>query len=82
MNPVINVGTEKNPMMVLCAVTMIMMYEKATGKTFGDDTMDDYVNYCDGYRDGYNTGIESMNDYVYRKDMSISLMVAEDKGTE
>ena len=50
MNPVINVGSEENPMMVLCAVTM----------------MDDYVSYCDGYRDGYNTRIESMNDYVYR----------------
>ena len=75
MNPVINTGSEENPMMVLCATTMMMMYEKATGKTFGDDTMDDYVNYCDGYRDGYNTRIESMNDYVYRKDMSFSLMV-------
>ena len=58
MNPVINVGTEKNPMMVLCATTMSMMYEEATGKTFGDDTMDDYMDYCDGYRDGYNKGIE------------------------
>ena len=58
MNPVVNIGTEKNPMMVLCAVTMVMMYEKATGKTFDHDTMDDYVNYCDGYRDGYNKGIE------------------------
>ena len=57
MNPVINVGTEKEPMMVLCATTMAMMYEDATGKTFGDD-MDDYVNYCDGYCDGYNKGIE------------------------
>jgi len=75
MNPVINTGSEENPMMVLCATTMMMMYEKATGKTFGNDTMDDYVNYCDGYRDGYNTRIESMNDYVYRKDMSFSLMV-------
>ena len=58
MNPVINVGTEKNPMMVLCATTMVMMYEEATGKKFGDDTMDDYVKYCDGYCDGYNEGIE------------------------
>ena len=57
-NPVINVGTEKNPMMVLCATTMSMMYEEATGKTFGDDTMDDYVQYCDDYCDGYNKGIE------------------------
>ena len=57
MNPVINVGTEKSPMMVLCATTMVMMYEEATGKTFGDN-MDDYVKYCDGYCDGYNEGIE------------------------
>jgi hypothetical protein len=57
MNPVINVGTEKNPMMVLCATTMVMMYEEATGKNFGDD-MDDYVKYCDDYCDGYNKGIE------------------------
>ena len=58
MNPVINVGTEKNPMMVLCATTMVMMYEEATGETFGDDTMDDYVKYCDDYCDGYNKGTE------------------------
>jgi hypothetical protein len=57
MNPVINVGSEENPMMVLCATTMSMMYEEATGKTFGDD-MDDYVKYCDDYCDGYNKGIE------------------------
>jgi len=57
MNPVINVGTEKNPMMVLCATTIMMMYEKATGKKFGDD-MDDYVNYCDGYCEGYNENLE------------------------
>ena len=62
-------------MMVLCAETMMMMYEKATGKTLDYTMMDDYVSYCDGYRDGYNTRIESMNDYVYRKDMSFSLMV-------
>ena len=66
MNPVINVGSEENPMMVLCATTMMMMYEKATGKTLDYTMMDDYVSYCDGYRDGYNTRIESMNDYVYR----------------
>jgi hypothetical protein len=58
MNPVINVGTEKNPMMVLCATTMVMMYEEATGKKFGDDTMDDYVKYCDDYCDGYNENLE------------------------
>jgi hypothetical protein len=32
INPVINIGTEKNPLMVLCATTMMMMYEEATGK--------------------------------------------------
>ena len=57
MNPVINVGTEKNPMMVLCATTMVMIYEKATGKNFGDD-MDDYVMFCDGYCEGYNENLE------------------------
>ena len=34
MNPVVNVGTAKSPMMVLCATTMMMMYEKATGKKY------------------------------------------------
>ena len=58
MNPVINVGTEKNPMMVLCSSTMVMMYEEATGKNFGDDTMDDYVMFCDGYCEGYNENLE------------------------
>ena len=43
--------------MVLCATTMVMKYEKATGKKFGDD-MDDYVNYCDGYCEGYNENLE------------------------
>jgi len=57
MNPVINVGTEKNPMMVLCATTMVMIYEEATGKNFGDD-MDDYVMFCDGYCEGYNENLE------------------------
>ena len=57
MNPVINVGTEKNPMMVLCATTMVMIYEEATGKKFGDD-MDDYVMFCDGYCEGYNENLE------------------------
>ena len=33
---------------------MIMMYEQASGKEFGNDTMDDYLKYCDDYRDGYN----------------------------
>ena len=58
INPIVNVGTEKNPIMVLCATTMVMKYEKATGKKFGDDTMDDYVNFCDGYCEGYNENLE------------------------
>ena len=58
MNPVINVGTKKNPMMVLCANTMIKMYEEATGKKFGEN-MDDYMKYCDGYCDAYNEKIIS-----------------------
>ena len=58
INPIVNVGTEKNPIMVLCATTMVMKYEKATGKKFGDDTMDDYVMFCDGYCEGYNENLE------------------------
>ena len=61
LNPVINVGTEKNPLMVLCATTMIMMFEEATGKKFDEeDTMDDFVSYCDGYRDGYNENFDGI----------------------
>ena len=56
LNPVVNVGTAKNPLMVLCASTMIMMYEESTGKKFGSN-MDDYLSYCDGYRDGYNENL-------------------------
>ena len=57
LNPVVNVGTEKSPLMVLCATTMMMMYENSTGKKFNDN-MDDYLNYCDGYRDGYNASCD------------------------
>ena len=56
MNPVINVGTKKTPMMVLCSNTMIMMFEEATGKKFGED-IDGYLKYCDEYRDAYNKKI-------------------------
>ena len=56
LNPVVNIGTAKSPLMVLCASTMIMMYEKSTGRKFGDD-MDDYLSYVDGYRDGYNENL-------------------------
>ena len=54
MNPVVNVGTEKSPMMVLCATTMLLKYEESTGKSYKVSNMDDYLKYVDGYRDGYN----------------------------
>jgi len=60
LNPVVNVGTEKNPLMVLCATTMMMMFEEATGKRYDPDTMDGYLNYCDGYRDGYNENFDGI----------------------
>ena len=47
LNPVVNIGTAKDPWMVLCGSTMIMMYEKSTGRKFGDN-MDDYLSYVDG----------------------------------
>ncbi len=58
MNPVINVGTEKSPLMVLCATTMLLKYEEATGKSYKVSNMDDYLKYVDGYRDGYNATVE------------------------
>ena len=57
LNPVVNVGTNKNPLMALCATTMMMMFEESTGKKFSDN-MDDYLGYCDGYRDAYNENLE------------------------
>tara|TARA_R110002126_G_scaffold114833_2_gene253545 strand:+ start:398 stop:640 length:243 start_codon:yes stop_codon:yes gene_type:complete len=57
MNPVVNAGTNKNPLMVLCATTMMMMFEESTGKKFSEN-MDDYLTYIDGYRDGYNAIVE------------------------
>ena len=58
MNPVVNVGTEKSPMMVLDATIMVLKYEKATGKNYKVSNMDDYLKYVDGYRDGYNATVE------------------------
>ena len=57
MNPVVNIGTEKSPMMVLCATTMLLKYEESTGKSYKVSDMDDYLKYVDGYRDGYNATI-------------------------
>jgi len=57
MNPVVNVGTEKSPMMVLDTTIMLLKYEEATGKNYRVSNMDDYLKYVDGYRDGYNATI-------------------------
>ena len=58
MNPVVNAGTDKNPMMVLDATIMVLKYEQATGKSYKVSSMDDYLKYVDGYRDGYNATVE------------------------
>ena len=58
MNPVVNVGTEKSPLMVLDATIMVLKYEQATGKSYKVSSMDDYLKYVDGYRDGYNATVE------------------------
>ena len=58
MNPVVNVGTAKSPMMVLDATIMLLKYEEATGKSYKVSSMDDYLKYVDGYRDGYNATVE------------------------
>ena len=58
MNPVVNVGTAKSPLMVLCATTMMMMFEESTGKKYDSDNVEEYIQYCDGYRDGYNATVE------------------------
>ena len=57
MNPVVNVGTDKSPLMVLWATTMLLKYEESTGKSYKVSDMDDYLKYVDGYRDGYNATI-------------------------
>ncbi len=33
LNPVVNIGTAKSPLMVLCATTMMMLYQADTGKS-------------------------------------------------
>tara|TARA_Y100000385_G_scaffold164747_1_gene170750 strand:+ start:17 stop:274 length:258 start_codon:yes stop_codon:yes gene_type:complete len=58
LNPVVNVGTEKSPLMVLCATTMMMMFEESTGRKYDPDNVEEYIQYCDGYRDGYNATLE------------------------
>ena len=59
LNPIVNIGTAKDPLMVLCATTMMMMYEESTGRKFDCDNMDDYLSYIDGYRDGYNASLSN-----------------------
>ena len=52
INPIVDVGTAKNPMYVLDARWTIALYEKATGKDFkGDDA---YVKFCDKFVDEFN----------------------------
>ena len=58
LNPIVNIGTGKSPLVVLCATTMMMMFEESTGRKFDCDNMDDYLTYIDGYRDGYNATVE------------------------
>ena len=58
LNPIVNIGTGKSPLMVLCATTMMMMFEESTGKKYDPDNVDEYLQYCDGYRDGYNATLE------------------------
>ena len=58
MNPVVNAGTDKNPMMVLDATIMVLKYEESTRNSYKVSNMDDYLKYVDGYRDGYNATVE------------------------
>ena len=54
INPIVNVGTDKNPMYVLDATWMTVLYEKITGKAFKGD--DDYVEFTDRFVKEYNEG--------------------------
>ena len=54
INPIVNVGTDKNPMYVLDATWMTVLYEKITGKDFKGD--DDYVKFADRFVKEYNEG--------------------------
>ena len=55
INPIVNVGTAKNPMHVLDATWMAVLYEKATGKEFDAD-YDAYAKFCDKFAKEYNEG--------------------------
>ena len=54
INPIVNVGTDKNPMYVLDATWMTVLYEKITGKDFKGD--DDYMKFTDRFVEEYNEG--------------------------
>jgi hypothetical protein len=54
INPIVNVGTDKNPMYVLDATWMTVLYEKITGKDFKGD--DDYMKFTDRFVKEYNEG--------------------------
>ena len=58
LNPVVNIGTAKSPLMVLCATTMMMLYQADTGKKYDPDNVDDYMQYVDDYRDAYNATVK------------------------
>ena len=54
INPIVNVGTDKNPMYVLDATWMTVLYEKITGKDFKGD--DDSMKFTDRFVKEYNEG--------------------------
>ena len=59
LNPVVNIGTGDDPTLAMCATTMMMMFEKSTGKKYDPDIVDEYMSYCDGYRDAYNANLSN-----------------------
>ena len=59
LNPIVNIGTAKDPLMVLCATTMMMLYQADTGKKYDPDNVDDYMQYVDDYRDTYNANLDN-----------------------
>ena len=58
LNPIVNIGTGKSPLMVLDATIMMMLYQADTGKKYDPDNVDDYVQYCADYRDAYNATVK------------------------
>ena len=60
--PIINIGTAENPTMAMCATTMMMVYEAETGKKYDPDTVEDYINFVNDYRDEYNVNLKKSYD--------------------